>query len=145
MNIPFHPQEAPHTCGPAAMRMALAALRIKRSEKALVNLLHTKKRSGTRHGAFPVVAERLKLQYIVCRHAATADIQKLLKDGYIILTCFAPDYGHYIVVTAVTNKTILFHDPIEGPNQSGSIAEFIPLWHGTYNDREPGWFFGIKR
>lgn len=143
--IPYYKQETSYTCGPAALRMALAGLGIRRSEKAAAKLLTTNVRVGTRHLAFPAAAERLKLQYSVQRHAEIAYMRRALRDGYIVITCFAPKHGHYVVVTRVTKTAITFLDPIDGPNRMLPIADFTPIWHGTYGDNEHGWFFGVKR
>lgn len=148
-NIPYYEQETVYTCGAAAMRMALAGLGIKKSEKAIAKLLATNTRVGTRHRAFPAAAEALKLQYIVRRNADMLDVRRALNEGYIVITCYYltdEKVSHYAVVKRVTRDAIHLLDPAYGKNRAIARSEFIRLWDvmvGT--DREYGWFFGVKR
>ncbi len=144
--IPFHKQETRWTCSAAAMRMALEACGIRKSEKQVVRLLKTNKIRGTWHENFPKVAEKYKLNYVVKRNSNIGDLKKFLKEKYfIIVNYYYPPQSvdHYSVIKSIDSKHIYFLDPWYGKNHKYAISEFRKLWHDT--EKEKCWLIAIKK
>lgn len=143
---PFYKQETKWTCSAAAMRMALEACGIRKSEKQVVRLLKTNKIRGTWHAEFPRLAEKYKLNYVVKRNSGIEDLKRLIKERYfIIVNYYYPpqNVDHYSVVKYIDSKNIYFLDPWYGKNHKYAIPEFRKLWHDT--EREKGWFIAIRK
>ena len=144
--MPFFYQEKKWSCGPAAMRIALVTLGINRTEKQLIKLLKTNSRIGTNNKAFPEVAEKFKLNYIVKRVATTNDLIGAFNREYIIIICYTEEkmkVGHYAVIKEINDKYIILKDPTHGSNLKFSLNRFSKLWKQTF-ENEKRWFIGIK-
>jgi ABC-type bacteriocin/lantibiotic exporter with double-glycine peptidase domain len=149
VRIPFFKQETCWTCGPASMRMVLAALGIKKSEKQVVKLLSANKVRGTWAKSFPSLAEKYKLNYLVKRNASIEELRKLLKEGYIVLTAYyvpKEKVDHYVVVKKIDKEYIHFLDPFYGPEHKYKLTYFRKIWKTDPKyDSEIGWFIGFKK
>lgn len=146
MEIPFFKQETDYTCGAACVRMILASFGIKKSEKELAKIMGSSSRTGTWNRQFPILAEELKMSYIVRRHATPNDVRRMLKRGFsLVISFFDPKekVGHYAVVKSATASKIFLIDPWHGPNESYSWKEFLPLWKSSL-DPDIRWVFGMK-
>ncbi|MBI2552154.1 C39 family peptidase [Candidatus Uhrbacteria bacterium] len=149
MRIPYYKQENLWSCGAAAMKMALGALGIKRSEAQLRRLLHTNQRFGTPNRAFPALAERLRLSYRVARRARIQDIKNMLRQGFVVIVGFTyPEdkEGHFAVVRSVERGKIRLLDPSAGPNTSYPHTKFQKIWKSFFgqDQRDQRWFIALK-
>jgi len=149
MKIPYFRQNTEYTCGPAAMRMALGALGIVKSERQLSLLLHTNSMVGTRRKAFPLLAERLLLDYVVERESSIEDIKEAIASGFIVIVNYfytVEQVPHFAVVKRIDSNRIYLLDPEAGPGHSYPLAEFISNWHsGPSREKGKRWFFGIRK
>lgn len=147
MKIPYLKQEAEHTCGPACMRMALATLKIKKSEKELARELKTSKKTGTEEENFSKVVLGYKLKFFEKNKSSIKELKKFLEKGYIIIVEYyhaKEKEEHYAIVKKINSKTIYLIDPWEGPNKSFSLRYFKIVWSAR-NKKKKRWFFAIKK
>ncbi|MBI5797420.1 C39 family peptidase [Candidatus Woesearchaeota archaeon] len=149
MELPYYPQEAEHTCGPASGRMILASLGVRRREHDIAMVLGTK-RNGTNDEDFIKLAHKYRLHYISKKNATFDGLKKLQKKGYKIIVSYwyTPDKtGHYAVLRKVGRKYVHLFDPWAGPKHKYSISYFRKLWDWSLCD-EPDtnrrWFFAVK-
>ena len=149
MQIRFHRQETDYTCGAAAMRMALEACGIRKSEKELARLLGTNKVRGTWHRKLPELAEKLRLDYIVKKNSSLAELKKAQKNGYVVIICYfyPPEkVDHYSVLKNIGSKSIYFWDPWFGPKHKYGIRYFLKVWHSDPRfERKKRWFFAVRK
>ena len=149
MAFPYHAQETRFSCGAASMRMALASVGIKRTEKQLRRLLRTNTRRGTWHDAFPRVAETFGLSYTIQRDASLADLKEHLRRGFVIIVCYycLPEkVDHYAVLKRIDARSIHLWDPWFGPGHTLPVLHFMRAWRSDprYDD-EKRWFFALKK
>ncbi len=149
ISIPFFPQKTEYTCGPTAMRMVLAALGIKKSEKELAKLMRTSKLYGTPNRRLPKLVERLKLDHATVRKGNIEEIKKFIKEGYLIIVGYYSKLekgGHFAVVKKIGKNYIHLLDPKLGPNLKYSHNYFLKIWHNDPKgiDREDRWFFAVR-
>jgi ABC-type bacteriocin/lantibiotic exporter with double-glycine peptidase domain len=149
MEYPHFHQETEYTCGPACMRMALKHFGIKKSEKALAKMLKTNKVVGTWHKAFPLVAEKYKLNYVVKRHAHIDDLKEYHKKHYFIIISYThtPEkFSHFSVVSDIDDHFIYLLDPYKRPRHKYKPHSFEKLWKSNFNyEKEKRWFFAMKK
>jgi|SRR3989344_3607752 len=146
MDIHYYKQERTWTCGAASMRMALSTLGIKKSEKQLIRLLGLGKGAYTRNNAFPKLAEKYKLNYIVQRNSTLEDMKKLREQGYVIIVAYfyrPHNVGHFAVLRHIGEKTVDLLDPWVGPEHRYSINTFKKIWRSGF-EKDKRWFIAIK-
>lgn len=142
MVIPYFKQETNYTCGAACMRMVLAAMGIKKTEKQLANLLQTNKKIGTWHKNIPELAEKYLFDYTIVREAKFSNLKEYSKNGWHTIVCFTREsVPHYAVVKKVSFHRIYLLDPYYGPEVSFTRRQFKKKWHDHENKR---WFIAIK-
>ena len=147
MQILFYKQQTDYTCGPASMRMILSALKIKKSEKELAQLLKTRRKTGTKNKSFSLLAKRLNLPSIAKKNSSFQELKAYQNKNYlIILNYFHPEekIGHYAVLKKIDKKYIYLLDPAFGKNHKYSLAEFKKIWKGKH-EKTRRWFFALKR
>jgi ABC-type bacteriocin/lantibiotic exporter with double-glycine peptidase domain len=149
VKIPYFKQETEYTCGPAAMRMILAALGIKKTEKELAKLMRTSKLYGTPNRRLPKLVERLKLDHATVRNGNIEELKKFLKEGYLIIVGYyskLEGVGHFAVVKKIGQNYIYLLDPKMGPDLKYSHNYFMKIWHNdpVGTDREDHWFFAVR-
>lgn len=133
----YQHQNRDYTCGIACMQM-LTGL----SEQKLIKLMKPTKKRGTENKAFPELAEKFRLNYIVERNSDWEILKNLHKHGYKLIICYwikEEKTGHYAVVKNIS-KGITLMDPYYGPNLKMSKQKFMSKWHGLEEKR---WLFGI--
>jgi ABC-type bacteriocin/lantibiotic exporter with double-glycine peptidase domain len=143
MAVPHHYQETIWTCGPASMRMVLEYFGIKKSEYKLVKWMRANKIIGTRVKAFPKIAERFGLNYVIMRNATIDDLRRYYKQGFKIIILFferEEKDSHYAVIKSITKKYITFLDPSYGPEHVYKLKTFARYWYGK---EDWHWFFGV--
>lgn len=140
----YYKQRTGYTCGVACARMVLHAVGRKTSRDKLIKMLRPTKETGTHNHAFPRVAEKLKLSYVVGRDSSWQELRRIFNAGYVIIVCYWLEdekTGHYAVIKSVNNDGVVLMDPWYGPMHKVSKSWFLRNWHGTQEKR---WFFGIK-
>ena len=147
MNIMFYKQQNFCMCGPACLRMVLAAFGIKKSEETLTKILKKDGEPGTPNRSLPDAAEALKLNYAVQRNASIADLKWSIGKGFVIIVSYfdpVEKVGHFAVIKKVDAKRIHLFDPWYGPNHGYSMKEFLPNWRSGF-DKDKRWFIAIKK
>jgi|GEM_PF-469311 len=158
IKIPYFKQETEETCGAAVLRMVLSAFGHQFTEKELAEKFITLCDGSERHeefpshsaknSYFPMIAESLKLDYVVGRNSSLSNIQLLTDQGYIVIVCYfyeAEGTGHYAVVSSINETTITLLDPHAGPETKYNLEYFSKFWFtDPKDDNEKSWFVAIK-
>lgn len=146
MIIPYYAQEKDNTCGPAALRMLLAALGIKKSEESLVKLLKTTKTKWTPNKSFSSVATHLGLDNFIKKNASISDLKKLKNNYLIILNYMYPEdnVGHFAVLRKIDSRYVYLLDPLVGPKHKYLIKDFKAIWKSGF-DKDTRWLFAVKK
>ena len=144
--IPYYRQQKPFTCGPAVLRMALAAFDKRRAETTLARLAETNAKKGTSNFSLVRCLRRLKMAYITGYRMRYTDLMRAVQQGIVIidwmpqyifpdhpefLPCkeFNPDEdSHYAIVVAASQKFITLQDPVLGRRVRISRNEFVRSW-----------------
>lgn len=149
MKVPFYKQETSWTCGAAAMRMALGALNIKKSENELVKILKTNKVRGTYIKSFKILASKLDLKYVEMTNASFKDIKSLLKKNHVIIINYyfpRDKLDHYAVVKSISKERIFLLDPWYGISHSYNLTYFKRIWKSDPRWEDiKCWIIGLKR
>ena len=149
--IPYFKQKTVYTCGPASMRMVLASLGIRKTEKSIAKLLRVHPQKGLKNNRFPQFAEESGLKYIMKSPAKIDDIKELLKKKYGVIVNiqifgWGRMIGHFAVVEKIRGEYIFIHDPNLGPSKKYLIKDFIKIWRGDpRGDNKKHWLIGIKK
>ncbi len=158
VKIPYFKQETDETCGAAVLRMTLAACGHTFTEKELADRFVALCDGTERHeefppcaaknGYFPIVAESLKLDYVVGRNSSIPVIQSLVHQNYVVIVCYfyeAENTGHYAVVSSIDESHITLLDPDAGPETIYTLEHFSKIWYtDPKDDNEKSWFVAIK-
>jgi len=146
---PYFRQETDFSCGPAVMRMMLAGIGIRISEKKLAGLLGTTAKDGTGQKAFPMLAERLGLSYAVGRKSSLEELGRMQKQGYFVIVyffCGQEKEFHYAVLKRLGKSRVFLADPCLGPGHSIGRKEFERDWRSDLRvEKENRWFFALKK
>lgn len=149
VDIPHHTQETDHTCGPAAVRMALEAIwGLRVEEESLAKQMGTTPDIGTRQKVMARLMETLGLNAVVRHTDTTLDELRQLVDTHVVIVCYwlAPeDTDHYAVVVAINDRRVRLHDPWVGPETEMTVADFDAHWYGdaTVEGRRDRWLLAI--
>jgi len=144
--IPYYRQQKPFTCGPAVLRMALAAFGKRRTEATLARLAETNAKKGTSNFGLVRCLRRLQMSYITGYRMRYTDLMRALRQGIVIIDWmpqhifpdhpefvpskeFDPDEdSHYAIVVAASRKFITLQDPVLGRRIRISRQEFVRAW-----------------
>ena len=143
----FSWQERTWTCGPAALRIALRLLKIRKTEQHLARLLKTNKIRGTANKNFIKVAKYYKLAYITKSKSSIKELSRLSKEGYKIIVCYFSvinNSAHFAVVKKITSKHIYLLDPSLGPRLRYKKNYFVKTWV-SQRDKDKRWFIALKK
>jgi|SRR3989344_6983056 len=143
----FYWQKRTWTCGPAALRIALHKLKIKKTEEYLARLLETTALDGTENKAFVKAARHYSLSYVVKSNSSLNEVSDLISSSYkVILAYFCPinHCGHYAVVNKIGRDYIHLLDPSLGPKTKYKKNYFLSLWYSE-SDKDKKWFIALKR
>mgnify|MGYP001581840735 FL=1 len=145
MIIPAYKQKKKHTCGPAALRMLLAVIGVRKSEESLAKLLKTTKARGTYNTNFENAAKKLGLDSISKKNASLSDLRRL-KDYLIILNYIDPEWnvGHYAILRKIDSKYLHVIDPSDGLKKRYLIKDFRKIWRSEFGNFKR-WFFAAKK
>ncbi len=141
----YFKQSKDWSCGPACVRMVLASLGIKKSEKEIARLMHANKLVGTRFREFPALFEKLKLSYVVRRNGSVEEIKEFFPWCKVIVAYWVPgeETDHYAVVRKIDKRKIYLLDPWFGPKHSLSLSYFKKRWFGVGNTKR--WFIAVRK
>lgn len=149
MTIPYFKQETNFTCSAACMKMILASLGIKKSEKSLAKLIKTTRLHGALHKNFPIIPEKYKLNYIVKRNSSFEELKRLQKEGYRIILSYYAFKGtipHSAILKDINSKFIYLIDPWFGPEHKYPLKRFKKLWISDKKfEKEKRWLMAIKK
>jgi len=149
MIFPYYAQETKYTCGAASMRMALASLGIKKSEKEVARLCKSSPHHGTWYKDLVSTAKKLKLKYIVKSDATVVEVKELLAQNYKIIVCYfelKENSDHYAMIKNIDKKHIYFWDPWYGAYHKYTISHFRTIWRSRERpDKADRWFIAIKK
>ena len=143
MKIPYFKQETCWTCGAACIRMILASIGIKKTEKQIIRLLKTNKIKGTWHKYIPELAEKYKLDYIIERNGKISDLRRYSKRQWIVVVCFTYEgESHYSIIKKINWHSIYLLDPACCPKHRYYIPKFEKIWKDSEENK---WFAAIKK
>ena len=143
--IPFYRQKKHYTCGPAVLRMALAALGIRKTEEYLAKISGTSS-SGTGNYGLSRALRKLKLSYTSGYRMAYKDLLPATKKGVVIVDWmpqlifpehpefinseeFNPKHdAHYAIVIAAGPSFIMLQDPVLGRRVRLPRTQFVRAW-----------------
>jgi len=148
--IPYFRQETEWSCGATCLRMVLAAMGIKKSEKQVIQLLKTNSRWGTNNASFGLFAEKKKWSYSVVQNPTYEELSYFFKNGYLIILNFhleEEESGHFAVLEDFSSRSLTLLDPKQG-RVCYSLKEFDRLWVNTHtklSGKLQKWFFAVKK
>ncbi|MBI4151000.1 C39 family peptidase [Candidatus Woesearchaeota archaeon] len=151
--IPFYPQEKPYTCGPATIRMALAALGRRVTEKYLVKMTGTTAKHGTTSAQMIKCLRKLKVAHMTGYNLRYHDLMYYANQGIAIIDWapqvlfpYHPEFvhtehfnpteeSHCAIVLSVSPKFIVIRDPVLGKKIKLSRTNFLKAWNSPEEDR----------
>jgi len=146
VHIPYYRQQKPYTCGPAVLRMALAAIGKKRSETYLARLAETTAKHGTVNFGMLRCLRKLDVSYMTGYRIRYRDLMRYVRQGVVIVDwmpqllfpdhpeftaskTFSPDEdSHCTLVVAASPRFVTLQDPVLGRRVRISRKEFVRAW-----------------
>lgn len=124
LEVPFHPQEHAHTCGPACLRMMLDYYGTRLAEAELVQRCDTTL-FGTTRPHMVLAALDLGFSARLALELSLSDMREWLRQGRPIVAIVHPallrpgdrGFTHAIVVVGHEDEILIYHDPGCGPAQ----------------------------
>lgn len=142
VRVPDSPQDTNYTCGPAALRGALAAFGIGVDEDELAADAETSASGGTSVKGLAYAAKARGLAADEVTGMSLEDLMTHLDGGQVVLACIQAgpdaasyDSSHWVVPCAVQWSTsnaitVEMMDPsVDGARSVCSAAEFLERWH----------------
>lgn len=152
VRVPESPQGTNYTCGPAALRGALAAFGLGATEDELAELAGTSADGGTSVYGLVDAAESFGLQTEVVEGMNLIDLIEAMAEGSVVIACIQAgndvdgfDASHWVVPCAIEAEggaalnevpeeklTVECMDPaVDGARSVCSAPEFVARWHGV--------------
>ncbi len=131
MKVPFRIQTTNYTCGPAVLQMVFEYFGLKVTQKELIETMQPTPESGTPHDRMISAATSHGFFCYVNNESDLSEVKFFLSHKLPVIAHFIePSYeeGHYAVITAYRNKTLIFNDPWNGKNSRLSEKEFKERW-----------------
>lgn len=137
VRVPESPQETNYTCGPAALRGALAAFGLGAEEDELAAAAGTSASGGTSAEGLAQAAEQQGLEVEVLEGMTLGELTDCLARGCVALACIQAgeeeagyDSSHWVVPCRVGDGEVECMDPsVEGARSVCSEEEFLARWH----------------
>lgn len=141
VRVPESPQETNYTCGPAALRGALAAFGVGAEEDALAAAAQTSASGGTSIIGLAEAAREQGLEAEEVEGMTLDDLVACLDDGRVVVACIQSgddeegfDSSHWVVPCAVRDEAgvlvVECMDPaVEGARSVAPVDEFLARWH----------------
>jgi len=134
-----------HTCGPAALKIALSILNKKKSLKSLIELCKTTDRNGTTTKNLIYAINSLGFSVLAVEYTTLKHLQSALKyppnDIRAVMVSYLydldekeephPDSGHWAVVSsfATSKNRIVLLDTSSGKRKSYAWQDFRNRWY----------------
>lgn len=141
LNVPHRRQNTPYTCGPACLRMVLAAHGIVEPESTIAEAVNCTPEAGTSPANMAKYLRSKGFTAYGRRMLELADIKNGIKRGRLYIVCYQAwagpgvDYpttwshGHYAVVTNVAPHRVTLADPsAKKPRIHIEPYEFLSRW-----------------
>lgn len=141
VRVPETPQATNYTCGPAALRGALAAFGIGATEDALAAEAGTTAQGGTSIEGLADAAEAHGLEATIMVGLTIDGLAELLAEGAVVIACIQAgpependDASHWVVPCVVRREgegVVECMDPaVDDVRSTATFAEFDQRWHG---------------
>lgn len=149
LRVPYYKQKTSYTCGPAALRMVFAYFNKRVPEHSLAKKMRASTTRGTTHQAMIRTARQTGFYVYVNPHATFEELVFLLAWRYpVIINYTEPsgNIGHYAVVTGITKKRVILHDPWNGNRFILSRRSFLARWYDMLpRSISEHWLMAISR
>lgn len=145
LSVPFYKQDTHYTCGPTSLQMVLEFFGVRHGEKDLAILAKTE-HEGTAHGDLIMAVTRLGFHCYVNSGSDLSEIKHFLKLGFPVIVNYmepSDDDGHYSVAVGYDKKTIILHDPWNGPYFTLKQEEFARRWYDDGAHRSHHWLMVV--
>ncbi|HDP98544.1 MAG TPA: hypothetical protein ENN22_05085 [bacterium] len=133
--IKYFRQTTSYSCGPACLRMILSSFGKNIDENKLIDLCGTTL-FGTTCNQIRDVATNLGYQSKSFKELEESNITNFMNESVPLIALIEPSElyggmpsGHFVVVLAIEEEVIIYHDPIMGKNLSTDINTFLNAWH----------------
>lgn len=121
-------QKTNYTCGPACIRMVLSKWGIEVSEEELVKQMHTNDKEGTKPEEMVSIASKFGLKVFTKQHATLEELDKLLREGWMVIVAYSVDVPHYAVYAGSNEQHIFLNDPFFGERFAFLKKKFMNKW-----------------
>jgi len=136
IDIPYHPQKMDYLCGPASLQMVFGYFKDNVSQTKIAKEALTDVEQGTDNAEMIRVATERGFYVYVNDHSTFYEIRHFLERGLpVIVNYIEPshDDGHFAVVSGMTSRKMILHDPWNGKDFKMSYKEFTKRWYGEKN------------
>ena len=135
MIVPFYKQELSWSCFAACVRMVLEYYGIEKSEKEL-RLLSKTTLEGSEWFYVELGLESIGMHFYLAKGFSLGELKELIKNNtpLIVSLKFSEKHpNHTVVVTDITDKFVVVHDPERGAEMQISIEQFLEAWKKREN------------
>jgi predicted double-glycine peptidase len=149
VRVPQVIQTTNYTCGPAALKAALAALGVTATEDKLAELALTTAAGGTNASGLAEAAEEFGVTATVYEDGTLEELAHALDAGCVALCCvqvyydlndyLIDDSSHWVVPVAVkvVEDVVRMMDPtVENAHSTATLSEFEQRWHCLDSGKE---------
>lgn len=133
-SIKYFRQTTSYSCGPACLRMILSLLGKNIAEPELIDRCGTTL-FGTTCNQIRDAATNLGYQSESFKELEESNITNFIKESVPLIALIDASElyggmpsGHFVVVLAIEDEIIIYHDPIMGDNLSTDINSFLNAW-----------------
>lgn len=139
LKVPYFKQDTEYSCGPATLQMIFAFYGKRFSEKLLTERLKTTISDGTKHKSLIDIAKSEGFYVYVNNNSSLEEVGSLIIENIPVMVHFiepSSDDGHYSVVVAVKEDSIILNDPWNGEGFIMSNCDFLARWRSedSHND-----------
>jgi len=146
MAVPYYRQQKDYTCGPAVLRMALAARGHRVTERTIARCAQTTAKHGTSNFGMQRCLRKLEAPYWMAYRCRYRDLQRSVKEGVVIVDWMPqliyPEHrefqhsrhynpvedSHYAIVVGAGERFTTLQDPVLGRRVRVSRASFVKAW-----------------
>src|SRR3989344_4539551 len=132
VHLPYFKQDTNYSCAPTVMEMVFRFYGKVFGEKDLIQMLKTKKDTGTHHNAMIDLARTEGFYVYVNNESSLDEVASLVKKNVPVIVHFIEpdnDEGHYAVIIDVKKDHIILDDPWNGEKFKMVIDDFEERWH----------------
>ena len=151
-HIPYYKQETGFSCGPAVLRMALAGLGKKLSERKIAQIAGTTSQKGTPNLNMIKCLKKLGVAHMMGYKMRYHDLMHYTKQGVTIIDWMPqllfpahPEFqrspgfnpsedSHYAIVISAGEKWVVLQDPVLGRRLRLLKKDFVHAWRDPILD-----------